>query len=431
MKLRPQKQMIGRKTPRPFRWVILIATGFIGLAVYCAHITILPQIVRASGQIAPLGDLHFIGHFDGGVLENVSVRPGDSVQAGEVIATVRQPLVEDDIIRTQQQIEALEEDATRLEALLHFLATGVSPQAAGVQSNATIAQRYQSEQVELYLSRQSTLADRAERSQISFNTAQRVAEKMQERIDLSRQRKARAQDRFDRGLTTIADLERETDRLDQTIAEALQADLRTLDAQNKYYESLAAIENERLAIQQDFTSELYEVETELESLRTVLALLEMRQVRATVTALGNGTIQSMQFTSVGEVVPPGASIAAVLPANDQLVARVRVHPVDIGYIEAGAPARMALTAFDVRRYGYLDGTVLSVSPTSELDEREGPYFEITIALEQTSLAHNGQREDVRAGMEVSTEFQVRNQSLLEYFIGPVQASLSAAFTEKG
>jgi len=431
MGLSRDRMMVGRKTPRPFRWIVLIVTGLIAFAVYWSHITILPEIVRGRGQIVPLGALRTIGHFDGGVLQEVTVRPGDEVAAGDVIAVIRQPNIADNIARTTQQIEALEQDTDRLEALLQFLETGETQAMAALNADMSIFKRYQTEQIELYLARQSTLEARVTRAETSYQTSEKVADRMQERIDLARQRKERAQRRYNRGLTTVADLDRETDRLEQVIAEALQADLRTLDARDRYFESLAAVENERLAVTQELTSELYDSASELERLRTELALFEASAERESVIAVEDGTVQLVNFTSTGEVVPPGASIASILPTHDQLVAEVRVNPVDIGDLTTSTPARVALTTFDVRRYGYLQGTILSISPTSELNDRDEPFYEVTVALEKTALAHDGMLKQIRAGMEVSIEFRTEDRSLLAYFIGPVQESLSAAFTERG
>lgn len=429
MRLRRQKPMIGRKTPRPFRWAVMILAGLISFALYWSHLTIVPEIVRASGQIAPLGQLRTIGHFDGGVFERAFVRPGDVVNAGDPIAVIRQPDIQDDIARTSQRMAALEKDAKRLETLLTFLKSDGSQVSGALSVSGTISNRYQTEQMELYLSRKTTLEARVQRAVVSFETTEKVAEKMKQRIDLARQRKSRAQDRYDRGLTTVADLDRETDRLDQVIAEALQADLRTLDARDRYHESLAAVEDERQTIEQDFTSELHGIEAELERLRTELALNQAREQKAQVVAGEAGVIQSITYTSKGEIVPPGAEIATLLPAYDQLIARVRITPMDIGHIEVSTPARIALTTFDVRRYGYLDGHILSISPTSELNERDEPFYDVIISLDKTALEYDGGFKQVRAGMEVSAEFRTESRSLLDYFIGPVESSLRSAFTE--
>ncbi|MBM7068663.1 HlyD family type I secretion periplasmic adaptor subunit [Actibacterium sp. 188UL27-1] len=428
--------LVGRKPPRVFAWLIFLVCGLVSFAVFWAHNTVLPEIVRSSGEITPLGRLHNVGHYDGGVVDRILVRPGDRVAQGDLLAVIRKPDIEAEITRVRQQISAKEQDEARLQVMNTFLrreetpADGATPIELDQHQTWSSAQQYQLNQIDAYLRKRRTLEARTARALSSLKAARRVSQKIEARIASIGAREARALDLFNRGLTTVAQVEKETDILEQALSDALQADIRAIEAENRYSETLADIEDTRLAIQTEMQEELYRARVELDRLRIELELYEASMARSNILASADGTIQTVKFAARGEIVSPGSTVATILPENDKLVAKVRLDPSDIGHIDSTTPVRLGLTTFDVRRYGRVDGTIQAISPTSELNDRGEPFYEIVILLEKDHVEANGVRKSLRAGMEVSAEFLSEQRTVLEYFAGPIQSALSAAFTER-
>jgi hypothetical protein len=95
------------------------------------------------------------------------------------------------------------------------------------------------------------------------------------------------------------------------------------------------------------------------------------------------------------------------------------------------PVRVALTTYEARRFGYLKGEVVTISPTSEVGENREAHFLVSLALSNQFVGTQEQPRYLRAGMEVSAEFVTESRSLLQYFAGPIQSAILRAFTERG
>ena len=88
---------------------------------------------------------------------------------------------------------------------------------------------------------------------------------------------------------------------------------------------------------QSINTELRDVQSEISDLNERLRSAEDILVRSDIKAPRNGTVTNMQFTTVGGVIPPGAQVLEIVPADDRLVIEARVSPNDIDVVSAGLP----------------------------------------------------------------------------------------------
>lgn len=418
-----------RRIPPIFRWLVLVVMTLVATALLWAHVTIMPQIIRAPGQIAPLGALHSVEHFEGGVIEKLSVKPGDAVKKGQILAVLHQPDVIASATRLRQSLMVSTQDVNRLEAILEFLgAATILPPAYDAD---TVAGLYQDAQIALYLSKKDALEARSERAQNSLIAARRVTDTMGGRVAALQSRQSRSQELFDRGLVTRAALEQVLDLIEVVRSEALQAEIGLLDAENQYSDTLSAIEAERIALQKQIQAELHATRNKVIELETELAVLDVTLQRSNVYAAVNGTVQTIEAATLGKVVPRGGEIMTILSAEDRLVAKIKLSPKDIGHVEPGMPAKISITTFDVRRFGHLTGSIATISPTSELNPQQEPFYEVVIDLDPLDHRDDGAQIQLRAGMEISGELLSDSQTLLSYFVGPIQRAIEKSFTERG
>ncbi|WP_259719829.1 biotin/lipoyl-binding protein [Synechococcus sp. CS-1328] len=59
-----------------------------------AALTPITQVVSASGEVIPEGEVSVVQHLEGGIVELVNVRDGDMVNKGQVMLQLRPNLVE-------------------------------------------------------------------------------------------------------------------------------------------------------------------------------------------------------------------------------------------------------------------------------------------------------------------------------------------------
>ena len=103
---------------------------------------------------------------------------------------------------------------------------------------------------------------------------------------------------------------------------------------------------------------------------------------------------------------------------------------DIGHVNVGQPAKVAVRGFDVRRYGTIGGELVRVSPSTFRDPEGKTYFKARVVLEGDSIEGVGIRHRIVPGMAVDVDITTGEKTLLEYLTRPVYASLVGAFSER-
>jgi multidrug efflux pump subunit AcrA (membrane-fusion protein) len=107
-----------------------------------AALTPITQVIHASGEVVPEGDVNVIQHLEGGIVAKVDVKDGQEVRQGEVLLELRPNLVESEFRATEQQLKNLMLQQQQLQAairgqrVLHPGAVGLSP-----DSKVTLAQQ--------------------------------------------------------------------------------------------------------------------------------------------------------------------------------------------------------------------------------------------------------------------------------------------------
>ena len=72
-----------------------------------AALTPITQVVNASGEVIPEGEVTVVQHLEGGIVSRVDVSDGDEVRVGEVMLELRPNLVESEYRATEQQLKNL------------------------------------------------------------------------------------------------------------------------------------------------------------------------------------------------------------------------------------------------------------------------------------------------------------------------------------
>lgn len=94
----------------------------------------------------------------------------------------------------------------------------------------------------------------------------------------------------------------------------------------------------------------------------------------------SGTVQQLAIhTAVGAVTPVRASLA-VVPSEEEPEVEATVLNKDIGFVRPGQRVTVKVESFPYIRYGYLDGTVESVSHDAAQDEKMGLVFRARVKL---------------------------------------------------
>jgi HlyD family secretion protein len=273
-----------------------------------------PFTVAGSGLLLSAAGLRELSTQGAGVVEALPLQVGDSVAPGMVVARIRQPLLAQEVAQAEQRIRALENEH---ETRRSFVQRGLA-----VETSRLDAARLDLER------RQRTLAER-----IRFLEGRVAAE-----------RQARAQGLITESVVQATVLALETARAE---AASLALELRQND--------LRRIQNA-----DDSTERLTEVERRLQDAQRELAALRLSlEQNSRVVSTHRGTIREIR-SSVGQLVTAGQSLLSVELVNAPVHGVVFVAR-DAKRIAPGMRVRVAPAAVPQEEFGYIVGTVRSVS----------------------------------------------------------------------
>lgn len=144
----------------------------------------------------------------------------------------------------------------------------------------------------------------------------------------------------------------------------------------------------------------------------------------------DGTVQQLAVHTVGGVVTPAQPLLAVVPSDEALEVEATVLNKDIGFVRPGQVVTVKIESFPFTRYGYLTGTVMSVSHDAAQDEQLGLVFPARIKLDNPTLDIGGVNVRLTPGMALSAEIKTGKRRLITYLLSPLQQHTEEGLRER-
>ena len=185
----------------------------------------------------------------------------------------------------------------------------------------------------------------------------------------------------------------------------------------------AVSKSDRFKLDRDKTSLLSEINVLTESKDNLRIGIEgINKEIASVIKKYETDILQERATVIGELT----ELTARLPAIQE---RLR-ETSDIATVEPGQDARIALTAYDAARYGYLYGSVIKVSPDTVFrDETKDYSYTVTIDINETIYEDDGSEVEIVPGMMSQVDIIRGSRTILEYMWQPFAKVKDTAFRE--
>lgn len=390
----------------------------------------------AAGQLSVEGEVKSVGNVNGGTVSELLVEDGDQVTAGEVLLRLHDPVLENEIVATAPAIDALTVRIARLTAESEGRGTMDVPAAE------LLAPDDPATQLALH-AEQDVLARGADVSAAEDRQIARQVEQLERELDTLTGTESTLRADLAALQADIAALaEAPADTADpallaqkQSAAAATQRQLDSVRSSIAATRSAIAGEKEKQGGLAS-TSRLHAAQSiplavqDRENLRARRAELIAEQQTLTLTAPVDGVVHELAVHAVGEVVPPGAVVAQVVPTGVSLVASLRVPLVEIEAWRSGARVLLLFPGLDAEETPQLWGTVTTVSAAPTVDRVTGE----TSYLARVSVDEDEAPAELRgafvAGMPVDAQLQLGRRTVLSYLLKPLADQLARALKEE-
>lgn len=402
----------------------------LGLALW-SLVAELDEVAVATGQIVPQGDVKVVQHLEGGIVEELMVAEGARVTEG-------QPLLR---LTLGADARSPEELRVRLDGLL-LKRERLQAEAAGTEPDFPDAIEQRRPEL-VQAERRAFEASRSEYESSIAVLAQQERQSAEEAREFTAGRNARREEiaLAEQALATLEDLAKDNlaSRLEvnqkQGELARLRGELESLNAAiNRANASRREAVERRQEAERSFRreaqSELSEVEVDIATVTERLSSADDQRRRTVVRSPIDGVVGEMKVTTLGGVVGPGQPILEIVPVGGNLVVEARLRPADRGFVDVGQDATVKISTYDFVRFGGLDGTVVRISPDSNLDEQGRPFFKVVVETAKSYLGDEAGRLPIGPGMEATVDIHTGSRSVASFLLRPVLKLRNEAFRER-
>jgi adhesin transport system membrane fusion protein len=364
----------------------------VGLFAAWAHHAEIDQITRGQGQIIASSRTQIIQAPDGGVLEDLLVREGAEVQAGELLARLERTKVEAAFREAESKYGALSATVSRLRAEVFGGAPVFEDASAGFA-------QFRQSQLDL-------LRKRREGHRQEIESIERMRSLALRELNMTTPLLATG----DVSMADVLRLERQVADLDGQIT----------NRRNKYL--------------QDSQAELNKAQEELSTTRELLVQRRDQLTNTELKAPVNGTVKNVRITTRGGVLRPGDELMQIVPVEDNLIVEAKVRPADVAFLKPGLDVTVKIDAYDYTIYGSLNGklTYISADTLSEdLKQGEQAYYRVQVKTESATFSRRNSSDfTLQPGMTATIEVKTGQNTVLNYLLKPITKTLSESLGER-
>ncbi len=414
----------------PSRIALIALWGVVALVVLAIIASVLTSQnteVIAEGKVKPSLQVRSIESLEQGIVEEIFVRENVHVKKGDVLVSLSYKREEGYLSEAVSKRYALLAKISRLTAildekelefskdLLKYAPDAVANERS-VYKRTLDSQRAQTDgyisQVNMKLAEKDSAFAEQGKLKDAYNLALEEVNIIRPLVERNAQPKIRLiqREREVARIKTELDYNMAFIPLTEAAIKQAQAELSGIRSEQK----------EQLG--DELTQAIAEVAELTEAIRGYENTLRRRDIRAPVS----GTVQKLYTTSVGNISLAGEPILDLVPDEDSTLVTVNINPQDRGQISECLIANINITAFDIDKYGTIEGWVERISPDSITNERGMVYFEVDIRSHATHIkGKNGKEEPVSVGLEAKAFIKTGERKVIGYALKPLAKNLKS------
>ncbi len=425
----------------PLKYILLgsfiICLFFGGLAVWSVYFPFQGAVI-APGEVKVFGERKMVQHLEGGIIDKIFVKDGDTVNAGDVLILLKSTQVVSNVDLLQGRLWTKQAEVARLRSEAAMKDRIQWPDAlTRAKDNPEVRELIDTEEdifeskrsdikgkIDVYNSQIVQIQKRIEGSGEELNSYEEIISNLEE--DLKSKRSLLKEKYI--GKSNILELERRLadykgrrGKLKQDIAQFYQmieeSKLRIADISNQYREEAVSKLGEVVDMVFDLKEQIKPQQDALERLK----------IRAPI----GGVVLNMQVHSEDSgVINPGMPLLEIVPRDMTMVIKAQVRPQDIISVKVGQDTKVQLAAFQRESVPPIKGQVVYVSPdlmTRRMAGGDMSYYEAHVQVDQADLT--ARQAYLSPGMPVACYITTDKRTIISYLLDPLLRNVDMALRE--
>lgn len=414
---------------RPLRARLLLYGVVVTIMVLIVWACFAPidEMARGEGKVVPSSQLQILQSYDGGIVQDILVKEGQTVKAGSVILRVDPTRYMSSLQENSTRMNAVSAKVERLSAQTRGQALAFTDAlrlaAPDIVDNETALYYSSIRELEEIEARFKSRIAQREQDVESFRSE---LKQYQDTLTLAERELSVTRPLLDSGAVSeieILRLERQVienqGAIQRTRAAILRSEATIDEEQNNLKEA-------RLKMQNRWSEELNEAVATLQSLKESLTGLQDVVKQSEIRAPVSGTVQRLLVNTVGGVITPGSAVAELIPSDDLLLVEAKIPPKDIAFLKLGQPAVLRFSAYDYAIYGGMNATVQHISADTVTDDQDRTFYLVRLS----TAASDAAELDILPGMMVQVDIITGKRTVMQYLLNPLIRASSSALRER-
>ncbi|MFZ2890611.1 HlyD family type I secretion periplasmic adaptor subunit [Sulfuricurvum sp.] len=398
-------------------------------------------VATAEGRLIPKSYVKIVQPAEGGVIKEILVHEGQSVQKGDVLMRMDGTAMLSDTRSVEGEMRLRSLQLRRIDAELGsgtLAKSSEDPEDLYLQTQQQYAAHRQA-----YHDAQAQEMQVLKKTEHDLSAAQEVLSKLEQTLPMYRRNAESFKKLADSGyISRIEADDKEREKIekeqDYHAQKATVAGLSSaVEASRKRLAQLSSndksqLENERSDTQSQYKRLVQEWGKNVYK----SSLLELK-------APQSGIIKDLATHTQGSVVSPGTVLMSLVPYDDPLQAEVMIKNEDVGFVHPGQKVKVKLVAYPFQKYGMIEGKVVHVGAdaiqsttpppsTSQSEPSQGMVmtYKALIRLNVQELEVDTKRLKLTPGMQTIAEIHLGRRTVMEYLLSPVQKAWQESGRER-
>lgn len=417
-------------------WFVVLA-GVGGFLLW-ALLAPLDKGVPLSGTVAAEANRQAVQHQTGGTIQEILVRDGDRVKAGQVLVRMNPIVAQSAVEITETQYLSALANIARLSAERDGLKKISFPAELEKRRMEPRVIELMSLQNQLLMSRQGSL--QSELGGIDENIAglklqiqglQESRDSKKEQMAILKEQLTGMRDLAKEGYIArnrLLDLERTYAQLGGSISE----DIGNIGRSQRQVVELTLRRSQRIQdYQKEVRSQLSEFQKEAEAQNARLQAQRFELANVEVKAPADGIVVGRAVFTNGGVVPAGFKMMDIVPSDGSLIVDGQLPVNLVDKVHPGLPVELIFSAFNANKTPHIDGELIHVSADRSVEERTGtPFYVVKVKVSQAGAKKIAQHKmDIRPGMPVELFVKTGERTMMNYLLKPILDRAHSSMSE--
>lgn len=392
-------------------------------------------IASADGRLMPETYVKILQPADAGIVQEILVKEGESVLAGQVLLRMDTKLAEADTKTIGNDLALRSLQLRRIDAELSG-----KPLVKQAKDPADLFRQIESQYRDHRQSFEDTLGQAQEalkKSQREYESGIEVLTKLQQITPILKQQADAYADMGKDGYApqiTVRDKQREYLEKSQDLR-AQQSTLASLEA--AVNQARKQIDQVTSKYRSDLQNERVEAGGQHRKLEQDWAKQEHKTGLLELRAPQAGIVKDLATHTIGTVVSPGTVLLSIVPEHEPLVAEIMIKNDDVGFVYPQQKVKVKVAPYPFAEYGMLDGEITRIQADSDSDQSQSQskdqakdkqqaqpsVYKAIVMLNSQVLESDGQKLKLMAGMQVVAEINQGSRSVMRYLLSTVSKTI--------